>query len=220
MARTVKESDLNFIYRPRSQSQKDAEELWKRSRILFFLGPAGTGKSLAALGMAIREAIQNAERETHNQRRLWLVRPAVPCGADELGFLPGDLDSKIGPWMAHFQDCFEALSTASWQKMEKTLQVSMLSLGLLRGRSFHQGTLICDEMQNASREQLKCVLTRLGEGSRIVVCADPDQSDRYDPKKSPVMEAARRLADLDMVSVLHFREQLRDPLVGEILDRL
>jgi len=219
VAKPKSEGDLDFIYKPKSKSQKEAEELWRRSRLLFMLGPAGTGKSLAALAMAVRDALTNLKKENGPKQKLWLARPAVFCG-DNLGYLPGDLTEKVGAWMSHFQDCFESLSTSNWQVLEKVIKVELVSVGLIRGRTIRNGTLICDEMQNASFDQLKAIVTRLGENSRICICGDPDQSDKYDPADCPLSEVARKLSHLDTVSVINFKEQLRDPLISDILDAL
>lgn len=216
-AKTTADS-LNFIYKPRSRSQKDAEVAWKQSRILFFMGAAGTGKSSSALGMAIREALEAKEKEERGQYKLWLARPAVVCG-ENLGFNPGSLDEKILPWLAPLQDCFESLSTSSWETLTKSIKVDAISVGMLRGRTIRHGTLVIDEAQQLSESQMRCALTRLGEYSRIVLCGDVTQSDRYTATDSPFADAARKLRDLDTVSVVTFKEQLRDPLIDEILKR-
>lgn len=221
MARKTTEADLNFIYRPRSPAQKDAEELWRRSRILFFTGCAGTGKTTAALGMALREALATANKEEQNRKKLWLARPHVSCGED-LGYMPGDLTEKLGVWMGSFRDCFDALSGDKWTKLEKAVEIEMIGVGMLRGRSLRNGTLIIDEGQLLSYDQLVCAVTRLGENSRICICGDPDQSDRYDAKNSPLMEVAKKLSKLDTVAHLRFPAsgQLRDPLISDLLDLL
>lgn len=222
MARTKStDADLNFIYRPKSPAQKDAEELWKRCRVLFFVGPAGTGKTTAALGMALREALANSGREEQNRKKLWLARPHVSCGED-LGYMPGDLTEKLGVWLGSFYDCFDALSGDKWAKLEKAVDIEPVGVGLLRGRSLRQGTLIIDEGQLLSYDQIVCAVTRIGEGSRVVICGDPDQSDRYDAKDSPLMQVARKLDRLDQVAMVKFPAsgQLRDPLISDMLELL
>lgn len=216
-----KSDGLDFVYRPLSPAQVEAAELWPRCRILFLVGCAGGGKSTAALGMAVRDALKTVGKETHNRQRLWLSRPAVPCGED-LGFLPGDLAGKLAPWLAPLRDCFGDLSTSSWEQLEKTLLIEAVSVGMLRGRTIRNGVLIIDEAQEMSAEQIKSAATRLGRDAKIVFCGDPDQSSLYPAKRSPLLEAAKRLDDLDTVATVHFTksDQLRDPLVSDILDRL
>jgi phosphate starvation-inducible protein PhoH and related proteins len=226
---------LSLSYKPRSRAQREAESVWSDSRILFFFGPAGTGKSVAALGMAIRDAIAAYTREraakkvpeppdkddeqSVNKARLWLTRPTVACD-EELGFFPGDHDAKMAPWLNHFQDCLESFSKQGFESLKKVMKIETPSLGMIRGRTVRNGTILCDEMQNATYSQLKLVLTRLGEKSRIVICGDPDQSDKFTPAESPLVKAAKRLVEVPGVAVIRFEEQLRDPLVGEILKRL
>jgi phosphate starvation-inducible PhoH-like protein len=219
MARAKTPDALDFLYRPLSPSQQLAEERWRDSRILFFFGPAGTGKSTAALGMAVREALKAVGREAHNRQKIWLARPTVTCD-EPLGFLPGDLGEKLQPWLAPLHDCFGDLSNSTWEMLEKTLSIEAVAVGMLRGRTIRNGTLIIDEGQQLTYAQLKCAVTRLGRDSRICVCGDPDQSDIFDPKKSPLLDVAKRLAGLDEVAVVKFSEQLRDPLISDILDRL
>lgn len=217
MAKAKQNADaLNFFYKARSPSQKAAELAWKQSRILFFQGKAGSGKTSAALGMAIREALELKEKEERGLYKLWLARPAVVCG-ENLGFNPGSLSEKIEPWLAPLQDCFDSLSTSSWETLGKWVKVEAISVGMLRGRTIRNGTLLIDEAQQLTENQMRCALTRLGEYSRIVLCGDSSQSDRFQPDECPFADAARKLSHLDLVSVVTFKEQLRDPLIDEIL---
>lgn len=207
--------EFYFYYKPRSPAQEKAEELWKKSRIMFFLGPAGTGKTTSALGMAIRDSLK-----TENAQ-IWLSRPTIACG-ESLGYLPGDIDEKLMPWLAPFQDCFGDLSNDTFDNLLKKIDIEAVAVGMLRGRTIKNGFLICDEMQNATAPQIKCVLTRLGKNSKIILCGDTDQSDLYTSKKSPLLDAARKLADLEPVSIIYFsdKDQLRDKLITDILTLL
>jgi phosphate starvation-inducible PhoH-like protein len=210
------DKELVFYYKPRSPAQEKAAEIWDQSRIIFMLGAAGTGKTAAALGMAVGEALRIPNA------KLWLSRPTVSCG-ETLGFLPGDLNEKLLPWLAPFFDCFGDLSNNPLEELSKKIAIEAVAVGMLRGRTIKNGFLICDEMQNATPQQIKLVLTRLGKNSKIVLCGDVDQSDLYTSKKSPLLDAAKKLADLSpTVSVVYFsdKDQLRDPLITDILTRL
>lgn len=211
-------TELGFAYKPRGPGQFQAEESWRRSRIMFLIGPAGTGKTASALGMALREVFR------HDSAKLTLARPLVTCDED-LGFLPGSLAEKLGPWMGPFRDVFSTLSAVDWLALERRLmdRLELAPVGMLRGRTIRSGVLICDEVQNCTYSQLMCILTRIGEGGRIVLCGDPEQSDKFGVEKSPLVQIAESLNGMSAVSVVKFDkpdDQLREPLLSEMLTRL
>lgn len=215
MAKSKVANELGFLYRPQSPAQEEAEELWRRSRILFLLGPSGCGKTACALGMSLKEVLK-AEKS-----KLLLARPLVTCDED-IGHLPGDLLEKLAPWMGSFHDVFGSLSTSEWHNLQLQLQdrLELVQVGMLRGRTVRNGVLIVDEAQNCSFSQLKCILTRVGEGGRIVICGDTEQSDKFNKEYSPLQYVANKLVKLDTVAVVRFdsqMDQMRDPLVSEIL---
>jgi phosphate starvation-inducible PhoH-like protein len=207
--------ELEFYYKPLSPAQQKAQEKWESSRILFLIGVAGSGKTASALGMAVKDALKTPNA------KLWLTRPTVACG-ETLGFLPGDIDEKLLPWLAPFYDCFSNFSNNPLESLSKRIELEAVAIGMLRGRTIKNGFLICDEMQNATPQQIKLVLTRLGKNSKIILCGDVDQSDLYSSKKSPLLDAAKKLNDLPLISTVYFsdKDQLRDPLITEILTRL
>jgi predicted ribonuclease YlaK len=180
---------FQFYFKPRGERQKEAVECWMRSRIVFLLGPSGVGKSAVALALAIQEALKPESRF----KKIWLSRPLVQCDED-IGMLPGTLEDKLGPWLAPFRDCLGSLSTDKWDKLEAAIDVESVPVGMLRGRTIREGSLICDEFQNCTASQVKCALTRLGDYSRIVFCADPDQSDRFDKASQVRYHAGRKEA--------------------------
>jgi phosphate starvation-inducible PhoH-like protein len=218
MSKSKVDNSLGFLYKPQSPAQEEAEELWKRSRILFLLGPSGCGKTACALGMSLKDILKT------EKNKLLLSRPLVTCEED-VGFLPGDLDEKLGPWMGSFHDVFGSLSTSEWHNLQLQLQhrLELVQVGMLRGRTIRDGVLIVDEAQNCSFAQLKCILTRIGKHGKIVICGDTEQSDKFNKEYSPLQYVANKLVNVDTVSVIRFDaqvDQLRDPLVSEILSLL
>ena len=217
MAKTKALDELGFNFTPKGRSQGRAAEAWVRNRILFLLGESGTGKTAAGLGLALNYLMQ------HPKARLWLTRPQVTVSED-CGHLPGDLREKIGPFLGPFYDVFSASSDATWEDLEKALakRLEICPLGYMRGRTVRQAVLVADELQNANEAQLLCLLTRIGQGGKMILCGDHEQSDRFSAKSSPLMKVANKLAAVEGVSVIHFdpEDQLRDPLVSRILNAL
>ena len=210
--------DFSFSYKPNGPGQFAASEVWDKTRILFLIGPAGTGKTSAALGLALGEILRR------ERGKLTLARPTVSCD-EKLGFFPGVLKEKLGAWMGPFYDVFSSLSVGEWVSLEKKLEdrLDVLPVGMLRGRTIRNGVMIVDEAQNLSEAQVECALTRIGKGGRIVFCGDPRQSDLYSQRSSPLLAAKKCLAGLDGIATVMFdgkADQQRDPLVTEILSRL
>lgn len=216
MAKTKSLDDLHFNFTPKGDSQRRAAEAWKTSRIMFLLGPAGTGKSSMALGLALNHLIQ------HPKSRLWLTRPQITCDNEQMGFLKGDMGEKFGPFLGPLMDVFSSHSDGTWADLEKALtnRLEVCPIAFMRGRTVRHSVLIGEECQNCSESQLLCLLTRIGQGGRIVLSGDSQQSDRYSVKDCPLTKVAKKLAHVEGVSVIHFspEDQLRDPLVSRILD--
>lgn len=195
------------VFKAKNAAQRKMQTIWASSRIIFAIGPAGGGKSHCALALALMD----------RRPPLWLCRPAIPCG-EELGFEPGTIDEKLVSWMAPFADVLSSMSFDKLDKLIDKINCEALSVGRLRGRTVN-GTLIVDEAQNLSRAQLKCILTRLGEHGKIVICGDPGQSDL---DYSALEEVAEEIKDLEGVARVDFPIDgcCRDPLVVKILERL
>lgn len=162
---------------PKSLNQENYIDLLTNPQklIIFATGPAGTGKTMLAV-MAAIQAYQRGEC-----KRIVITRPAVGVDDEEHGFLPGDLNAKMAPWTRPIMDVFaEYYRQSEIAKMldEQTIEVSPLAF--MRGRTFKQSWIIADEMQNATPNQMKMLLTRLGEGSKMIVTGDTRQADRSD----------------------------------------
>jgi len=181
--------------------------------LVFGLGPAGTGKTFLAVahgaGLLRSGAVE----------RLVVTRPAVEAG-ERLGFLPGDLTEKVDPYMA---PVWEALSTIlgadALRRRRERGEIEVAPIAFMRGRTLANAFIIVDEAQNTSRLQMKMVLTRIGEGSRMVVTGDPSQVDLLNPADSGLAHAVGILAGVEGVAVAHFSaaDVVRHPLVGRIV---
>jgi phosphate starvation-inducible PhoH-like protein len=216
MAKSKALDDLGFNFVPKGESQRRACEVWKSSRIMFLLGGAGTGKSSLSMALGLQHLTQ------HPKSRLWLTRPQITCDNEQMGFLKGDMGEKFGPFLGPLMDVFTSFSDAKWSDLEKTLadRLEVCPIAYLRGRTIRQSVMLAEEMQNASESQLLCLLTRIGQGGRVILTGDAQQSDRYSIKDCPLVKVAKKLAHVEGVSVCHFspEDQLRDPLVAKILD--
>ena len=184
-------------------------------RIVFAIGPAGTGKSYLGVLRAIK-ALKDKEVE-----KLIIVRPAVGAEGENHGFLPGDLNQKLGPWLQPLIDVFEEYyNKVDFQKMVEDGVVEFASLMYLRGRSFKNSIVILDEAQNSLPSQMKLLLTRIGENTRAFVTGDLDQTDHRKQINglSDFIERLRK-SNSDMIGVAEFQHKHieRDPIVAEVL---
>ena len=184
-------------------------------RIVFAIGPAGTGKSYLGVLRAIK-ALKDKEVE-----KLIIVRPAVGAEGENHGFLPGDLNQKLGPWLQPLIDVFEEYyNKVDFQKMVEDGVIEFASLMYLRGRSFKNSIVILDEAQNSLPSQMKLLLTRIGENTRAFVTGDLDQTDHRKQVNglSDFIERLRK-SNSDMIGVAEFQHKHieRDPIVAEVL---
>ena len=184
-------------------------------RIVFAIGPAGTGKSYLGVLRAIK-ALKDKEVE-----KLIIVRPAVGAEGENHGFLPGDLNQKLGPWLQPLIDVFEEYyNKVDFQKMVEDGVIEFASLMYLRGRSFKNSIVILDEAQNSLPSQMKLLLTRIGENTRAFVTGDLDQTDHRKQINglSDFIERLRK-SNSDMIGVAEFQNKHieRDPIVAEVL---
>lgn len=198
----------------KTQGQKKYIEAIKNNDIVFGIGPAGTGKTYLAMAMAIT-AFKNGEVD-----RLVLTRPAVEAG-EKLGFLPGDLQDKVDPYLRPLYDAlFEIMGGEAFARnMEKGL-IEVAPLAYMRGRTLENAYIILDEAQNTTPEQMKMFLTRFGSGSKIIVTGDVTQIDLPEGKKSGLKEVQSVLKGIPGIAFIHFSQDdvVRHRLVQRIIE--
>ena len=199
--------------KPKTLGQKKYLECIKNNTITLGAGPAGTGKTYLAVAMAV-----NAFR-AKEVNRIILTRPAVEAG-EKLGFLPGDLQQKVDPYLRPLYDAlFDMLGAESFQRYQERGSIEVAPLAYMRGRTLDDSVIILDEAQNTTREQMKMFLTRLGFNSKIVVTGDITQIDLPDGKKSGLVEAMKILKGIDDIAINIFTEKdvVRHRLVQDII---
>lgn len=199
--------------KPKTLGQKKYLECIKNNTITLGAGPAGTGKTYLAVAMAV-----NAFR-AKEVNRIILTRPAVEAG-EKLGFLPGDLQQKVDPYLRPLYDAlFDMLGAESFQRYQERGSIEVAPLAYMRGRTLDDSFIILDEAQNTTREQMKMFLTRLGFNSKIVVTGDVTQIDLPDGKKSGLVEAMKILKGIDDIAINVFTEKdvVRHRLVQDII---
>lgn len=201
------------ILRARTIGQKQYVDAIKNNTIVLGIGPAGTGKTYLAVAMAVK-----AFRE-HKIKKIILTRPAVEAG-EKLGFLPGDLQDKVDPYLRPLYDAlYDMFGAESFTRyMEKGI-IEVAPLAYMRGRTLDEAFIILDEAQNTTSEQIKMFLTRLGNESRMVITGDITQIDLPDAKKSGLVEAIKVLKGIDDISIYRFSEKdvVRHRLVQDII---
>lgn len=199
--------------KPKTLGQKKYIEAIKNNTITLGVGPAGTGKTYLAVAMAVT-AFRAKE-----VNRIILTRPAVEAG-ERLGFLPGDLQQKVDPYLRPLYDAlFDMLGAESFQKYQERGSIEVAPLAYMRGRTLDDSFIILDEAQNTTKEQMKMFLTRLGFNSKMVVTGDITQIDLPDGKKSGLMQAMKILKNIPDIAVNEFTEKdvVRHRLVQDII---
>ena len=199
--------------KPKTLGQKKYLQAINDNIITFGIGPAGTGKTYLAVAMAVTYF---RERKVN---RIVLTRPAVEAG-EKLGFLPGDLQSKVDPYLRPLYDAlFDMLGAETYQKYVERGNIEVAPLAYMRGRTLDDSFVILDEAQNTTPEQMKMFLTRLGFNSRMIITGDITQIDLQDGKKSGLIEASRILKDVTDIAQVRFDEKdvVRHRLVQKIV---
>jgi len=185
----------------------------RKNTVVLGIGPAGTGKTYLAVAMAVK-ALKN-----HEVSRIILTRPAVEAG-ERLGFLPGDLQSKIDPYLRPLYDAlYDMMGAESCGRMMEKMTIEIAPLAYMRGRTLEDSFIILDEAQNTTPEQMKMFLTRLGNGSKIVVTGDLTQTDLPFGQKSGLAAAVHILKNIDDIAIHEFtdRDVVRHRLVQKII---
>ena len=199
--------------KPKTMGQKEYVDAIRKKMIVFGMGPAGTGKTYLAMAMAIT-AFKNEE-----VGRIILTRPAIEAG-EKLGFLPGDLQSKVDPYLRPLYDAlYQIMGAESFQKnMEKGL-IEVAPLAYMRGRTLDNAFIILDEAQNTTPAQMKMFLTRIGFGSKVVITGDATQKDLAPGAKSGLDVALKVLKNIDEIGIcrLTSNDVVRHPLVQRIV---
>ena len=199
--------------KPKTLGQKKYVESIRTNTVTLGIGPAGTGKTYLAVAMAVQAF------KAHEINRIILTRPAVEAG-EKLGFLPGDLQTKVDPYLRPLYDAlFDMLGAETFQKYQEKGNIEVAPLAYMRGRTLDDSFIILDEAQNTTPEQMKMFLTRLGFNSKAVITGDITQIDLPDSKKSGLIEAQRVLREVEDIAIVTFTEKdvVRHKIVQDII---
>ena len=206
-------TDKGRPLRPKTLGQRAYIKAIEENPITFCVGPAGTGKTYLAVAMAVKAY------KAHTVSRIVLTRPAVEAG-EKLGFLPGDLQDKVDPYLRPLYDAlFDMLGAESCQRLFEKQIIEVAPLAYMRGRTLDDAFIILDEAQNTSCEQMKMFLTRMGINSRVVVTGDITQIDLPDKTRSGLTDALHVLEGVEGIAHVMFSEKdvVRHRLVREII---
>lgn len=200
--------------RPRTANQELYLEAIRTHDLVFGIGPAGTGKTYLAVAAAIHLL------RSDQVRKVILARPAVEAG-EKLGFLPGDLEAKVNPYLRPLFDALnDMMDYGTIRRFMETDVVEVVPLAFMRGRTLNNAIIILDEAQNTTRGQMQMFLTRMGQGSKMIVTGDVTQIDLPDPSQSGLIDAARRLSRVPGVAFVNLdrTDIVRHALVQRIVD--
>ena len=199
----------------KTKNQKKIVNLHKKNDLLFVIGPAGTGKTYVSVALGVKALKEK------KVKKIIITRPVVEAG-ESLGFLPGDLQDKIDPYLKPIYDALEDMIPI--QKMKKFIEnktIEIAPLAYMRGRTLKNAFILLDEAQNTTKSQLKMFLTRLGEDSKMIVTGDISQIDLRKDQSSGLIDAKEKLRDINGIgfTLLNSSDVLRHRLVKKILDK-
>lgn len=200
--------------RPRSDNQRFYLDAIRTNDLVFGVGPAGTGKTYLAVAAAVHLL------KTDRVRKIVLVRPAVEAG-EKLGFLPGDLEAKVHPYLRPLLDALhDMIDYGTIRRFMETDVLEIAPLAYMRGRTLNHAVVILDEAQNTTVAQMKMFLTRLGDGSKMIITGDPTQIDLPEPAASGLIDAGRRFQRTKGVGFIALErvDVVRHPLVQRVID--
>ena len=200
--------------RPRTLGQESYLETVRAHEMTFAIGPAGTGKTYLAMAAALSALLSK------RVQRLILTRPAVEAG-ESLGFLPGDLEEKVNPYLRPLYDALYSMSDVTRvRRLIEEQRIEVAPLAFMRGRTLDHAFVVLDEAQNTTTEQMMMFLTRLGQGSRAIITGDVTQCDLPKGTRSGLADAARILEHVDEIGFVHLCKQdvVRNPIVQRIVD--
>jgi phosphate starvation-inducible PhoH-like protein len=212
---TSPESELSLPgrLRPKTPGQRRYVEAIAKNDITFGVGPAGTGKTYLAVAMAV------SHLRARKVKRIVLTRPAVEAG-EKLGFLPGDIQAKVDPYLRPLYDAlFDMIDAERFEQYLQSGIIEVAPLAFMRGRTLNDAFIILDEAQNTIPEQMKMFLTRMGFSSKMVITGDVTQIDLPKHQKSGLIEATRILKGIEGIAFIYFKESdvVRHPLVARII---
>ena len=202
--------------KPRSINQKEYIRTVAENTVTFCQGVPGSGKTHIAVGMALEYLLD------FKVKKIVITRPVVEAG-EKLGFLPGSAEEKLHPYLLPlFDEVDYFLQPIHFHKLKSTRQIEIVPLGLMRGRSFHDAFIVADECQNASYDQLKMLLTRIGMDSKMVLTGDVEQSDLENRKQGGFQTIINKLQKVENIgfSNLEAIDIVRNPIIADIIHHL
>lgn len=202
--------------KPRTENQKEYIRTIAENAITFCQGLAGSGKTHIAMGMAIEYLLEE------KVKKIIITRPVLEAG-EKIGYLPGTAEEKLHPYLLPILDEIQYfISMAQYAALKLNNKIEVVPLGLMRGRNFHNCFIVADECQNASYDQLKMLLTRIGHDSKMVLTGDVYQSDLHYRYQGGFLDLINKLQDIDGIgfSKLEGTDIVRNPIIAKILARL